>query len=284
MARVDRYQRRVVRQRSRNTKQRERASRSTGSRRENILDRLARNMQRQREWNRSSRERMFTGETQATRNRRQFEQHEKPEANITRASTQTSFQGFEGEGSDTQDVLDRAQEQYGGILSGSGRRGSVARSSLSAGQASMFQDALSSGAYQRLMSDSTSIGDINVRNELSRIGVDWESFSSGRDTRTVSKTTRGDVSSDKTVAGYEDIDLDAFTEYLENQANPFAVLRGEQGAVDAETARAAGAFQDEQARLDANGDPDGTVQPAPLPSLLSGISEPVTSQRSVKRV
>lgn len=203
---------------------------------------------------------------------------------VTKASTKTTRTGFEGEGSDTQDVLDAAMAKYGGILTGSGRRGSQARSSLSAGQSNPFEDALTSGAYQRLLSDSSAIGDINVQNELSNLGIDWKSFASGTDVRTVDKDTSGDVSSDTLKNVYEDIDMVGFEEYLKNQANPFAVLRGKQGAMAAETVRAAENLQLQLGQQQTIGDLTNPSPPAPLPSLLSGISEPNNQQQTMKRI
>ncbi|RKX48993.1 MAG: hypothetical protein DRP32_06050 [Thermotogae bacterium] len=229
------------------------------------------------------------GERQGERNRKQWDEYGAPPGSlenpdVTTASTNTTRTGFEGEGSDTQDVLDAAMAKYGGIITGSGRRGSQARSSLSAGQSNPFEDALTSGAYQRLLSDSSAIGDINVQNELSNLGIDWKSFASGTDVRTVDKDTSGDVSSDTLENIYEDIDMVGFEEYLKNQANPFAVLRGEQGAMAAETVRAAENLQLQLGQQQTIGDLTNPSPPAPLPSLLSGTSEPNNQQQTTKRI
>jgi len=220
---------------------------------------------------------------QGKRNRAQFEKYGKPEKNVTSATTNTQYKAFEGEGSDTQAFLDEAQAKYGGILSGSGRRGSQARSSLSAGQSNPFEDTLTSGAYQRLLSDSTAIGDINVQNELSNLGIDWGSFVKGHSEHTVTKDSKGNVSGDSLKNIYEDIDMVAFEEYLKNQANPFAVLRGEQAAMAGETARAAGDLQDQLGQQETIGDLVNPPPPYPIPSLLSGTSEP-NNQQTTKRI
>jgi hypothetical protein len=193
--------------------------------------------------------------------------------------------GFEGEGSDTQDVLDATQAKYDALLKGSGRRGSAARAMLAEGLDNQYQDAISSNAYQRLVQDSTVIADKNVQLELDALGVDWKAFATGTTTTEGKKDGRtGESKNVSSSDAFEDMDVEAFSKYLEDQANPFAVLRGEQGAQDTEVTFAAETVQANLGENTNNALPDGSTPIQPIPSLLSGIEEPGRQQTTVKRV